>query len=125
MIKNLTITLLVENTATTNNMPAEHGLSFWIEADEKKILLDTGQSQVFQANAETMGIDLSQADALVISHGHYDHIGGLCRLPDRFPNTNLYIHPRALENKFSIQPGKPGHRVCLACDVQSTLAVQS
>ncbi len=123
MINNLTITLLVENTATTNNMLAEHGLSFWIEADDTKILMDTGQSEIFQTNAKTLGIDLNQANSLVISHGHYDHIGGLCRIPDRFPNTNLYIHPAAMENKFSVQPPKPGRFIGSA--IQDTDQLES
>lgn len=55
----------------------EHGLSLHIETPASKILLDTGQTDAFIANAELMGIDLSSLNAVILSHGHYDHGGGL------------------------------------------------
>jgi 7,8-dihydropterin-6-yl-methyl-4-(beta-D-ribofuranosyl)aminobenzene 5'-phosphate synthase len=71
------ITTLSENTAGRMNLLAEWGLSILIEADGYKILLDTGQSFSAAYNAITLGVDLSQIDKIVFSHGHLDHTGGL------------------------------------------------
>jgi 7,8-dihydropterin-6-yl-methyl-4-(beta-D-ribofuranosyl)aminobenzene 5'-phosphate synthase len=74
------ITTLSENTAGRMNLLAEWGLSILIEADGYKILLDTGQSFSAAYNAITLGIDLSQIDKIVFSHGHLDHTGGLLHI---------------------------------------------
>jgi 7,8-dihydropterin-6-yl-methyl-4-(beta-D-ribofuranosyl)aminobenzene 5'-phosphate synthase len=74
------ITTLSENTAGRTNLLAEWGLSILIEADGYKILLDTGQSLSAAYNAITLGIDLSQIDKVVFSHGHSDHTGGLLHI---------------------------------------------
>lgn len=73
------IVSLVENTGGAAKCPAEHGLSLYIEADGRKILMDTGASPLITANADMLGIDLSSVDLVVLSHGHYDHGEG-CRL---------------------------------------------
>ncbi|MFH1639592.1 MAG: MBL fold metallo-hydrolase [Chloroflexota bacterium] len=70
------ITTLVENTAGGGCL-AEHGLSVLLEADGKKILMDTGAGACILRNAQLRGVDLSAVDKIVISHGHYDHTGGL------------------------------------------------
>jgi 7,8-dihydropterin-6-yl-methyl-4-(beta-D-ribofuranosyl)aminobenzene 5'-phosphate synthase len=74
---NLSITTLSENTAGTPNMLAEWGLSILVETDEVNVLLDTGQSVSTSYNASVYGVDLSKVDRIVISHGHFDHTGGL------------------------------------------------
>ncbi len=71
------ITALVENTAANETVCAEHGLSLYIEANGKKILFDMGQTDLFASNAKALGVDLAQVDFAVLSHGHYDHGGGL------------------------------------------------
>lgn len=72
------ITTLIENMPdTSEKLKFEHGFSVWIEADGKKILFDTGQSGEFLNNAEALKIDLSEVDFVVLSHGHYDHTGGV------------------------------------------------
>ncbi|MEA3442354.1 MAG: MBL fold metallo-hydrolase [Chloroflexota bacterium] len=71
------ITTLSENTASGMGLLAEWGISVLIEADNHKILFDTGQSFSAACNAITLGIDLSQLDSIVFSHGHLDHTGGL------------------------------------------------
>jgi len=55
----------------------EHGLSFYIETEDARLLFDTGQSETFLENARVLRIDLSGLDAVILSHGHYDHGGGL------------------------------------------------
>lgn len=74
------ITTLSENTATRMNLLAEWGLSILVEGDGYKILLDTGQSFSAAYNALALGIDLSQIDRIVFSHGHLDHTGGLLHI---------------------------------------------
>lgn len=71
------ITTLIENNPDKNNkLCNEHGLSLYIEINDKKILFDTGQSGDFIKNAKKLNFDLSDVDCIVLSHGHYDHSGG-------------------------------------------------
>lgn len=82
------ITSLLENTASSTAVACEHGLSLYIETENRRILFDMGQTDLFARNAEVLGIDLTQADTAILSHGHYDHGGGLSiflSLNDRAP----------------------------------------
>jgi 7,8-dihydropterin-6-yl-methyl-4-(beta-D-ribofuranosyl)aminobenzene 5'-phosphate synthase len=92
---------LVEDTASDRGLLAEHGLSFWIEHDDKRVLFDTGQSDILVRNAKTLGINLAEVDAIVLSHGHYDHTGGLPDVLDIAQKAKIYMHPAAIEPKFS------------------------
>ncbi|MDD3659972.1 MAG: MBL fold metallo-hydrolase [Lachnospiraceae bacterium] len=75
------ITTLIENNPDTDHeLSNEHGLSLYIEVEDKKILFDTGQTGLFVENAKKLGKNLSDLDHIVISHGHYDHSGGVQRL---------------------------------------------
>ncbi|MHB8124984.1 MAG: MBL fold metallo-hydrolase [Desulfitobacteriaceae bacterium] len=103
----ITMKILVENRARRRGILAEHGLSMLIEYDDFKVLFDVGQTDVFSLNAKTDGIDLATVDALVISHGHYDHAGGVpefCRLNNK---ASIYIHPDAFCERYIAQHGKP------------------
>jgi 7,8-dihydropterin-6-yl-methyl-4-(beta-D-ribofuranosyl)aminobenzene 5'-phosphate synthase len=71
------ITTLTENTAGKTNVLAEHGLSLLVEVDGLRILVDTGQTSTAVHNARVLGVDLRRLDAIVLSHGHGDHGGGL------------------------------------------------
>ena len=66
-----------DNVFNSRTLLAEHGLCFYIEDNSKKILFDTGYSDIFIKNAISMGINLLDLDYIVLSHGHYDHTGGL------------------------------------------------
>ena len=68
---------LIENTEGKPGCVYEHGLSFYIETDDHKLLLDLGQTGNSLQNAQSLGIDLTAADTVVLSHGHYDHSGGI------------------------------------------------
>ena len=97
----LRITTLVEDTAGGRGLLAEHGLSFWIEMGPRKILFDTGQGLVLTGNARQLGVHLEQAEAVIISHGHYDHTGGLdaiLRLPEK---RRIYAHPASFLAKYA------------------------
>lgn len=78
---------------------AEPGVSYYIECDGKKILFDTGYSDVYLRNAQALGIDLSKLDAAAISHGHIDHTGGLPYLPEGDNKLPLYGCPGIFEPK--------------------------
>ncbi len=95
------ITVLVENTAESAGLLAEHGLSFWIEAGSQRILFDTGQGAVLVNNAYRLGIPLSRADAIVLSHGHYDHTGGLADALRGNRPIPIYAHPAARKPKYA------------------------
>jgi len=71
------IVTLIENLVYKQGLTAEHGLSIYIETKNRKILFDTGQSGLFLQNAQKLGIAIEDIDSLVLSHGHYDHTGGL------------------------------------------------
>lgn len=84
---------------------AEHGLSLYVElACGAKILFDTGQTDMFARNADRLGIDLSQVDLAVISHGHYDHGGGLNEFLRLNSKAKVYLRESALENHISVRP---------------------
>jgi 7,8-dihydropterin-6-yl-methyl-4-(beta-D-ribofuranosyl)aminobenzene 5'-phosphate synthase len=107
MSADICITTLVENKTSSPGLLAEHGLSFWIEYGNKRVLFDTGQSDLLVQNAKALNIDLSRADAIVLSHGHYDHTGGLSTVLGIAPKALLYLHPAAIELKFSWNSPKP------------------
>lgn len=71
------IVTLIENLVYGQGLFAEHGLSIYIETEHQKILFDTGQSGLFIQNAQKLGVEIGDIDCLVLSHGHYDHTGGL------------------------------------------------
>lgn len=98
--KSAQLSLLAENTARGAGILGEHGLSWWIQSKEHHLLFDLGQGYVLRSNAEKMGIDWTGAEAIVFSHGHYDHVGGWCMFSDAFKDARVYLHPSALEAKF-------------------------
>ena len=90
----LQITTLSENTAGLGGLMAEWGLSILVETDQINILFDTGQSLSASHNADIMGIDLSRIDKIVLSHGHFDHTGGLKQILLRMgKEIEVIAHP--------------------------------
>ena len=97
------MTVLVDDTAGSNDLAAEHGLAFWIELQGRRVLFDPGQGQdTLIKNAKLLEIDISFSDAIVLSHGHYDHTGGLVAAMKLSPQAGVFVHPDALAEKFSI-----------------------
>jgi 7,8-dihydropterin-6-yl-methyl-4-(beta-D-ribofuranosyl)aminobenzene 5'-phosphate synthase len=98
------ITVLVDNTPGAASLTSEHGLAFWIEADGMRILFDTAQGPTSVIdNARHLGIDIATADAVVLSHGHYDHSGGLAAVLALNPTVPLYCHPGCTLPRYSRQ----------------------
>lgn len=95
------ITILSENSTADPVFLTEHGLSLWIEYGDRRVLFDTGQSDQLVRNAEALGIDLCEAEAIVLSHGHYDHTGGLATVLNIAADAKIYLHPAAIEPKYS------------------------
>ena len=89
------ITALIENNASAPCFAAEHGLSLYIETTDHRILFDMGQSDAFIRNAELLGIDLSRVDLAVLSHGHYDHGGGLNAFFAINSSAPVFVQPKA------------------------------
>ncbi len=103
----ITVTTLVENTAGVPSLYGEWGQSLLVEADGLRILFDTGPSRHILDNAEKLGIDLSTIDKIVISHGHYDHTGGLESVlvlikgsGNRPEGIEVIAHPDIFQEKY-------------------------
>ncbi len=102
----LEIITLVENLAYRQGTKGEHGLSFLLRTPGRQILFDTGQSDLLLANARKLDINLAEVDAVVISHGHYDHVGGLKAFFGVNSHAPVYIKPAAFDSKFSRSAGQ-------------------
>jgi 7,8-dihydropterin-6-yl-methyl-4-(beta-D-ribofuranosyl)aminobenzene 5'-phosphate synthase len=100
----LKITVLAENTAGRRDLLAEHGLSFLIESGRNKVLFDTGQGLALRHNTEKLNVDLKTVDAVALSHGHYDHTGGLTFALNAMNCPRLYVHPEAFSLKYARNP---------------------
>lgn len=107
------IICLAENTSVNENIGYEHGLSLYIEVNNLKILFDMGQSDLFIHNAKKLGVDLSQVDIAVLSHGHYDHGGGLKAFMDINSKAPVYISQYAFEPHYNGTEKYIGLDVCL------------
>lgn len=103
--KFIKLTVLIEDRHQANFV-TEHGLSLYIEDKNKNILFDTGQSGKFVSNAKKLNIDLSHLDIIVLSHGHYDHTGGLSHILKIKKNIPIIAHPYALKDKYSFKTQK-------------------
>ena len=107
------VTTLVENSVTGRNVRAEHGLSYFIRTGRHR-LFDTGQSELLGQNAREMGLRLEEVEAIALSHGHYDHTGGISATRVLAPNARLFLHPDALKPKFAGNPDGTSRSVGLA-----------
>lgn len=97
----MTIVVLSDNTVSLRGIRGEHGLSLWIDSGDHRVLFDTGQGLVLTDNARALGVDLERADAIVLSHGHYDHTAGLSDIPRATGGPRaVYAHPDALHAKY-------------------------
>lgn len=102
------MTSLVENSSCREDCGAIHGLSLYIETPEHTLLFDMGPNALFLENAEVLGVDITKVDLGFLSHGHYDHGGGLELFFKRNDKAKVLISPHAFE-EHSVKEGE-GYR---------------
>ncbi len=93
------LTVVVDNQAAAG-LIAEHGYALWVEADGRTILFDTGESKGLAPNSSALGLDLDRITDLVLSHGHYDHTGGVDLVLQRVRQPRVFIHQAALQPRY-------------------------
>lgn len=98
------IKALAENTSISKEFGNEHGLSLYIQTKAYKILFDVGASGLFLENAQKLGVDIADIDFLVISHGHYDHGGGLKMFLQKNERADVFLHPQAFGEHYALRP---------------------
>lgn len=92
---------LIENTEGNNACAAAHGLSFYVETEKHKLLLDLGPSEETIKNADTLKVDLSAVDTVVLSHGHYDHSGGIIPFTKVNDKALIYMQDSAVKDYYA------------------------
>ena len=92
---------LIENTMGDSDILYAHGLSFYIETANHKLLMDAGPSEAAIANANKLGIDLSAVDIVILSHGHYDHSGGIIPFSEINKHAVIYMQKSACEDYYA------------------------
>lgn len=100
------IVVLMEDTDGKCGMYAEHGLSIYVETGRHRILVDAGASERTWENAARLGIDLARIDAVFLSHGHYDHSGGILSFAGIAPGAKIYMHPCAVLAHYNLRDEK-------------------
>lgn len=101
MAGSLRITVLVDDVPA-DDIPGEHGWSAFVECDGGAFLFDTGQTDLFAHNAMRLGVDLARASHIVLSHGHYDHTGGLDAALSLLPGAAVVAHPSAFVPRYAV-----------------------
>lgn len=94
------LTCICDDYVEDEDLLAEHGLSFLIETESMRILFDTGQGKVIEHNMRSLKIDVASVDTVILSHGHYDHTGGLEKILKHRNDVNVYAHPEVTGAKY-------------------------
>jgi 7,8-dihydropterin-6-yl-methyl-4-(beta-D-ribofuranosyl)aminobenzene 5'-phosphate synthase len=118
-------TILVDNTAQSAELATEHGLSMWIRVDGKNILFDTGMGTALQGNAATLGVDLGQTHFVVLSHGHYDHTGGLAHVFEKGATPRVFMHPNAVSTRYGSLQAQPPKPIGMRSEIVEFLSAKS
>ena len=100
------LTIVVDNKAA-DTLCAEHGYCLHLQTPEGNILFDTGQQTAFLPNMERLGLDPADISTLVLSHGHYDHTGGVVDLLKMNRNIDIYLHSAVFQPRYSLDGEAP------------------
>lgn len=119
MTSNFRLTVLVDNTADAG-LVAEHGFALWIETPQAAFLLDTGQGSALPDNIERLGFDPAVLRGVILSHGHYDHAGGLAWVLDHAPRATLFLHPAAKKARYALRTA-PARDIAMPASVRERL----
>lgn len=92
---------LIENTEGHDGCVYAHGLSFYVETGKHKLLVDLGPSEETLRNAEVLGIDLTKVDTVILSHGHYDHSGGILPFSKINDHARIYMQDSAADEYYA------------------------
>jgi len=105
---NPTVTILVDDQRGETDAVAEHGFSALVETENASILFDTGQTgTALSHNARLLGVNMAAISVVVLSHGHYDHTGGLPEAFHRRTDLPLFLHPDAVQPRYSVRTNAP------------------
>jgi 7,8-dihydropterin-6-yl-methyl-4-(beta-D-ribofuranosyl)aminobenzene 5'-phosphate synthase len=108
------VTVVCENSVRRHGLLGEHGLAVWIELPGGKVLFDTGQGLALTRNVRTLGVQLSEATALVLSHGHYDHTGGLGNALCAMRCGRVFAHSDVFRPKYGRNPDGTSRKLGLS-----------
>ena len=101
---------LVENEPGDSGCEAAHGLSFYVETENHKLLFDSSPSEIVIRNAQTLGVDLTAVDTVILSHGHYDHSGGILPFVELNPRVKIYMQQNAGGEYYAFDGEEQGFR---------------
>ena len=101
---------LVENEPGDSGCEAAHGLSFYVETENHKLLFDSSPSEVVIRNARMLGVDLPAVDTVILSHGHYDHSGGILPFVELNPKAKIYMQHNAGGEYYAFDGEEQGFR---------------
>ncbi|HOC69651.1 MAG TPA: MBL fold metallo-hydrolase [Candidatus Hydrogenedentes bacterium] len=115
------ITVVVDDVPGRPGLHPEHGLALWVETPAGAFLFDTGQGAALRENADALGIRLADVDTVVLSHGHYDHSGGLVHLLGNKPPGRIYAHPAAFAPRYRKREEPPHKAIGMPEEIRRRL----